>query len=231
MDLGIDFEKDIARFIPELNSKKGFSIEIIQPDGSTRSFYRINSKEKKGCLQSYIIMRLNNQEEIDALKTHSYSWLNINQHWTKNGIKVPKVLGVIQNKGLILQEDLGNMTLESKIEQTNEPEQTYKKAIELLLQIQKLPLTFKSQTTHFTNDVFYNELLFFKKHFLDSWLSLNLNENDSKHFEKEAKLLCEYEAKLPQCVCHRDFHSRNIIIPTKGHHFGIVDSFYLFVSS
>lgn len=59
---------------------------------------------------------------------------------------------------------------------------------------------------------FLYELEFFRHHFLETWAGITLTKRDVSRLALSFESLAEQLDRLPISVCHRDFHSRNILI-------------------
>src|SRR6185437_14439002 len=51
-----------------------------------------------------------------------------------------------------------------------------------------------------------------REHFLEKVGGINLNERDQNVLQNEFLRLCDILDKQPKFVCHRDYHSRNLML-------------------
>ncbi|MFW5774972.1 MAG: phosphotransferase [Chitinivibrionales bacterium] len=117
--------------------------------------------------------------------------------------------------GLILEEDLGTVTLKQYCrlhKDTEEVEAAYRNVIDQLLRWQALDRGVSETLSSRSMDVgmFEWESDYFARHCMVEYFGLeNLL---GKHWEAERKRLAAASADLPQVVMHRDFQSENILI-------------------
>ncbi|RME18493.1 MAG: hypothetical protein D6797_00310 [Bdellovibrio sp.] len=177
-------------------------------DASSRRYYRIVADN-----DSFVLMTW---EPFTSLLHHPF--LNVANHFRSFDIHVPQVLAVEPRQGLFLLEDLGDLTLERKFWESQNPEVSlpfYKKAIDELIKIHYLAS--RKQEIHcvafdvaFDTEKLLWEMNYGKAHLLESLcqMPLNLLEN----LQEEFLSICQKLSEQPRFMCHRDYHSRNLMI-------------------
>lgn len=181
---------------------------VVQPlagDASSRRYSRIKCGNK-----SWVLM------EWEPFEPENYSLLSVQKHFKKNHVLVPEVVASSGELGIILYEDLGDITLEQEFFKTRNPYGAlgyYRMSIDELLKIHLQATSDRSPCVAFNLEFDVEklswEMNFTRKHFLEGILSYNQNSTElQKEFEKLSKLLQEQ----PKCIQHRDFHSRNIMV-------------------
>src|SRR5690348_3127920 len=99
-------DEEVSNWIK--NSRTIQSITRLPGDASTRKYYRIVSESL-----SYIVMRMDPfADQKDRLP-----FLVVQEHLLKSNVDVPKVLDVDADRGFILLEDLGDITLLRKLQE------------------------------------------------------------------------------------------------------------------
>ena len=188
-----------------------FNIESLRGDASTRRYYRVTCEGRSWILQEW--------EDPDDSSFKPF--LSIQKHWIENSIGVVKVVSTDESRGLILMEDLGDQTLEKCFWGSGKTElflDFYKKALDELILIQSLIFKNpqkKSCTAYqveFSVKKFLDELNFTKKHFFEIFLKVTPDKKTDYRLDQIFINLCESLYKSPQVVCHKDYHSRNMMI-------------------
>jgi hypothetical protein len=192
---------------PILHNAK-YSVLPLAGDASSRRYYRIVTEES-----AWVLMEWEPFENVS-----DFPFLSVQQYFDKNNIRVPKVYHFDQKVGLFLLEDLGDLTLERRFWEFQNQESIlpfYEKTLDELIKIHSLSFKGdpKSSCTayniEFSVEKLMWELNYTKKHLLKDFLQLDFNEDElGSCFSHIAQELY----KSPQVICHRDFHSRNVML-------------------
>lgn len=178
-------------------------IFLLAGDASTRSYWRW---KKSG--QSYIVTQY--PEDITSQQSFErYVYWQKKYHDAK--IKVPQILEKIQNDGLILQEDIGIDSLQTVLGNST-PERELK-LLELCLEpLQKIvSISYKDYEgpmPQFDEKKLQYEINNTLKYFLGQYLEI---KNWQEHMKLWVPILNRISA-LPKVLCHRDYHSRNLMV-------------------
>ncbi len=187
-----------------------FEVHRLAGDASSRKYYRVICDDS-----SWALMVWDPFEDIER-----YPFLNIQKHFEKCGILVPKIFGVDGKKGLVLLEDLGDLTLERKFWENQDQSLAlpfYKKTMDELVKIHTSgsnainppPIC---QTVEFDAEKFIWELNYAKTHLLEGLCEIKLSPQVSAELNTIFVDLAEKLASEKKVVCHRDFHSRNVML-------------------
>ncbi len=180
-------------------------------DASTRRYYRvlIETKSYVVCLDNPI-----NQKDND------FTFLQKYIH--DRGVRVPKIYDKNIKKGYILEEDLGDETLLKQLSSINSVQEElviYQKIIDILIKLQKIPLGQDDSLLRkrsFTYEKYFSEIQFTLKHFCEFFLKVK-DKGALQELENFYREICKNLDKGPSYFCHRDFHSRNIMV-SQGEH-------------
>ncbi len=185
------------------------SIERLTGDASTRRYYRVF------CTNSKYVVCLDNPSEQDN------TFVKKQKFFFNNKIRVPQVYDTNPQKGYILEEDLGDVTLLQElvnIENSQEEYEQYKKVLDELISIHKINQTELNKSDLFEEkfdfDKLQSEIDFSLRYFLKCFLKIDdqkLLDSINVEFSHITKRLSEQNMVLT----HRDFHSRNIMIKNK----------------
>jgi len=181
-------------------------VDVIQQSGSDRRYFRLYDNEGKTVIGTH---GLNVQE--------NESFIYFSGHFHKKGLNVPEVLAVAYDKTIYLQEDFGNDSLMSILEEKGFVPEVYSLFKESLYQLARLQvkgdegMKYEKCLTNreFGKQAIMADLLYFKYYFLDAI---------RKPYDKQ-KLMDDFDA-LSNYLTHteykyfmfRDFQSRNILV-------------------
>lgn len=192
---------------------KAEKIEALTPDASTREYFRVPWNRSTAIAAVY-------PEPFDP---EIHPFLDMTRLFAEAGLPVPEILDVDASNGIIVQEDFGDNQLRRVLETAPEEarEAYIEQAISLITDIQAAtPLAFERQSIAsrlaFDEAKLSWELDYFCEHYFKS-----LRREELKHAE-EAELKAELNdvaaelAARPRVLCHRDYHSSNLMIDREG---------------
>jgi len=202
--------KEISNFISKQVGTADFECLQLAGDASTRKYYRIVFENQSRVLMSWEPFQ----------DPENYPFLNVLQHFAKVDVRVPKVEGLAPELGVVLLEDLGDLTLERKFWENQDQKLTfpfYQQAVDEIIKIHFLaskPVAKPSvcQQIQFDTAKFMWEMNYAREHFLEKVGGIQLNDKDQKILQDEFLRVCETLDKQPKFVCHRDYHSRNLML-------------------
>ncbi len=196
-------------FLSENLPSQEFKVYPLAGDASNRRYYRAVCDHR-----SWVLMRWEPFED-----NGNYPFLSVLRHFKSNKVHVPEVLAISEKQGLILLEDLGDLTLERKFwESQNQTNITpfYRLAIDELIKIHFIASSDKKPCTafkvKFDHDKFLWEMNFAKTHFFEGQCGIELSDSISRSLNSEFSDICKKLDDLPKFISHRDYHSRNLMI-------------------
>lgn len=201
---------EITRFIAKETGSADFECLQLAGDASTRKYYRIVFENQSRVLMSW--------EPFTDPST--YPFLNVLEHFNSVDVRVPKVEAFAPELGVVLLEDLGDLTLERKFWENQDQKQAfpyYAQSVDEIIKIHFLaskPSGKPSicQQIQFDTAKFMWEMNYARDHFLEKVGGIQLGEKDQKILQDEFLRICETLDKQPKFVCHRDYHSRNLML-------------------
>jgi N-acetylmuramate 1-kinase len=189
------------------------AVTALTPDASTREYFRVTWKKGTAVAAVY-------PEPFDA-EVHPY--LDVTRLFSGAGLPVPAILDVDAGRGIILQEDLGDNQLRRVFETATEDEREayLEEAVCLIADIQKATRAAYEQDSIASRLAFDDaklswELDFFVRHYFGSYRRETLRHAEEAELRAELNDLASELAARPRFLCHRDFHSSNLIVDQKG---------------
>jgi len=140
-------------------------------------------------------------------------------------LPVPAILGHSNAHGIVALEDLGDVTLQAHLGAAPPAEHAalYREAVSLIDQLQRRGGEQQSSPTSFPGrylpyHVAFDvekltwELNFFVRHFLEAYRGVTLSPADRAALDEEWAAIATELASEARVLCHRDYHSRNLML-------------------
>jgi aminoglycoside/choline kinase family phosphotransferase len=134
-------------------------------------------------------------------------------------VPVPRILGHSNPLGIIALEDLGDITLQAHVGVASPAEHAalYRQAVTFINTFQHRGRELASPRylpygIRFDVDKLTWELQFFRKHFLEGYRGATLTDAAQVQLSREFASIAEELASEPPVLCHRDYHSRNLML-------------------
>ena len=192
--------------------KKGaaarIEVDALSGDASTRRYFRLTPPDGASSIVALY------PEVFDATATPFYT---VGQALIQMGLPVPAILDHDGALGVYEQEDLGDLTLQHVLA-TAAPSrrvELYREAIDEIVVAQreapKVPQRSICFHTAFDIEKLSWELHYFEKHFLELHRRVDLSVEDRSKLAEGFHALAEQIASWPRVLCHRDYHSRNLM--------------------
>jgi aminoglycoside/choline kinase family phosphotransferase len=189
----------------------GYRIKKLAGDASLRRYYRV-STEGDSC-----VLMLTEPFDPEA-----NDFLLVRAYLDQCGVPVPKVLAVDGSKGAILLEDLGDRTMLHRLGErpTAEGEmELFRESLDLLALFHtrtKAPGSKKPVPGFglaFDEPKLMWEVDFTMEHLFGSYLKRQIPPKESAAIREAFTDICRRLAAEPRVFTHRDYHSRNIMVP------------------
>jgi aminoglycoside/choline kinase family phosphotransferase len=204
-----NFNPTFLNFIEDLLKTNAFEVIPLAGDASNRKYYRVVHDDR-----SSVLMAWDPFEDIQ-----NYPFLSVLSHFKKHNVFVPEVIGMAPPLGLVLLEDLGDLTLERKFWE-NQNQSTslpfYFQAMDELIKIHYVCSADRSPCSAF-NIQFDTEKLLWEmnygyEHLLQKLCAADLNAEDEKELKRIFIDICQKLDREDKYIAHRDYHSRNLMI-------------------
>ena len=192
------------------------SLIKIPGDASTRRYYRLTSGKK-----SFILMQM----ESFSKEGIQLPFIVVQKHLALAGVDVPAVLDMDAERGFILLEDLGDVTLLRRLQDVSNPDverHIYERVIDSLVELQhraspaycskKGIAPVDAFKMRFDHEKLMWEVNFCMENFYQLYLGRTIRPEDKKIMDDGFSEICQILADQPTVFTHRDFHSRNIMV-------------------
>jgi hypothetical protein len=133
------------------------------------------------------------------------------------GLPVPEIRDHDGARGILLLEDLGDLTLQEVLKTAGpaERDDSYREAVDQMVTLQREsargPRTAACFQVAFDVEKLVWELHYFEKHFLEGHRGRDLTVEDRATLAEAFHNLASEIASWRRVLCHRDFHSRNLM--------------------
>ena len=187
-----------------------FQVIPLAGDASARRYYRVVHNESAWVLMSW-------EPFVDDGK---YPFLSVLRHFAKHNVLVPKVVDLLPQDGLVLLEDLGDLTLERKFWENQNHDLAlpfYRQSIDELIKIHyRASKDSKAKCVAF--DIAFDskklmwEMNYGFEHLIDKLCHVKISEKTKSDLYAIFTEICDTLDREPKFICHRDYHSRNIML-------------------
>jgi aminoglycoside/choline kinase family phosphotransferase len=180
----------------------------LSGDASTRRYFRVAGGETSLVLVLY----------PEAFVPEELPFLGVRELLDGYGLAVPAVVDVDGARGVVLEEDLGDQTLQEVLKTASAArrEELYLEAVDGLVTLQHKsaegPQRAECFEIAFDIEKLSWELHYFLKHFLEGHRGRELTVEDRSTLSEGFHVLCQEIASWPRTLCHRDYHSRNLML-------------------
>lgn len=196
-------------FLRKCLASEKIEVFPLAGDASNRRYYRAVRDE-----ESFVLMVWEPFQDDG-----NYPFLSVLRHFLESLVQVPRVIGISESEGFVLLEDLGDLTLERKFWENQDQQLAlpfYKLAIDELIKIHYVATKNKKKCTAFNIQFDVEKLLwemnYARTHLFEQFCGLALSSKQSESLQKVFLSICEKLHNEPKYICHRDYHSRNLMI-------------------
>jgi hypothetical protein len=146
-------------------------------------------------------------------------FVNVAKLLSEMPVPVPRILGHSDELGIIALQDLGDVTLQAHLGAASPAQHAalYRQAVTFIDMLQRrgAELASAEYTPYgiaFDVEKLTWELQFFTKHFLEAYRGSRISTASRELLAVEYAAIAEELAAEPRVLCHRDYHSRNLML-------------------
>jgi aminoglycoside/choline kinase family phosphotransferase len=189
---------------------KGARVVPLTGDASDRKYFRILPSPGGSFVLSVYAAPFN----YAALP-----FVNVAELFAAMPVPVPRILGHAADAGVLALEDLGDVTLQAHLGSAPAARhaQLYRQAVAFIEILQRrgrelADPKYLPYGVSFDVDKLTWELDFFIKHFLEAYRGVQFASREREALRAECGTIVAELAGEPPVLCHRDFHSRNLML-------------------
>ena len=190
----------------------------LKGEASSRSYYRVGEPP-----DSHVLMVMppdaaqKSEEATKGEAPKELPFLNVHRYLAGLGVRVPHILRYDEPAGVMVLEDLSDITFEQALEGGRNREALYTRAVQLLARLrveaEKRPdagcLAF---TRDFDEDLYDWELHHFREWGLEVWSGQKPTDAERAELDTTFRAIARQLPAAPRGFTHRDYQSRNIMV-------------------
>src|SRR5688572_27308479 len=154
-----------------------------------------------------------------AFDVKTLPFVNVARLLEQMPVPIPRVIGHADDIGVLALEDLGDVTLQADLGAGTPGEHAalYRQAVALIATLQRRGAELQSPAflpygIAFDTEKLTWELEFFVKHFIEGYRGVGIPGVARAALRAECGDIVRELAAEPRVLCHRDYHSRNLMI-------------------
>jgi N-acetylmuramate 1-kinase len=182
----------------------------LTPDASDRRYFRILLPETPSIVLSLYAA---------PFDVRTLPFVNVATLMARMPVPIPAVLGHADDLGVLALQDLGDVTLQAHLGAASPAQHAalYRQSVALIATLQRRGQELASPEylpygIAFDVEKLTWELDFFTKHFLEAYRGITLADDERVALRAEFAGIVEELAAEPRVLCHRDYHSRNLML-------------------
>ncbi len=181
---------------------EGYSIHRLTGDASTRSYFRIQLRDSG----SIVLMSM--PEPFDE---NNFPYLENYHLFRTLGVRLAEIYFMDPSRGHVFLQDLGDDTF-FELNGAWSGQRRLHSYLQALECLRKIEGAHPSSHLAFDTEKLLWELNYFREHFLSGLKNIQLSDDESLQIQEQFLLLAGELSQRPLAFCHRDYHSRNLMI-------------------
>jgi aminoglycoside/choline kinase family phosphotransferase len=179
-------------------------------DASDRRYYRLLLDDGSSLVLSLYAAPF----EFERL-----TFANVAGLFARMPVPIPAILGHADDLGVLALQDLGDVTLQAHLGVATPAQHgaLYRQAVALIATLQRRGAELASAEPvpygiAFDVEKLMWELDFFTRHFVEAYRGVSMPAPSREALRAEFAAISEQLASEPRVLCHRDYHSRNLML-------------------
>jgi aminoglycoside/choline kinase family phosphotransferase len=222
----------LPALLQPLGISKDWSVGKLAGDASLRTYFRITAAG-----HTFVAMKMAdtgfNSPAEEITKTSKeiteLPFINVQRYLAGRNVSVPQILGVDEDRGVLLLEDFGDDILFPRLSSagSTDGQHLYESCLAELEKIAIVPKddprTCIAFARRFDRDLYNWEFHHFVEYGLDKRLKKPPTPADREKIVSGLEGLTDEYLSWDLVFGHRDYHSRNLMILTGGKKIGVID--------
>jgi aminoglycoside/choline kinase family phosphotransferase len=207
---GRDLRQRIDRYLHDNRHGRAAKVVPLTGDASDRRYFRVIFADGES-----MVLALH----AGPIDFRTLPFANVAELLQQMPLPVPAIHGHADAEGLIALQDLGDVTLQAHLGAASAAEHAalYRQAVSLIEVLQRRGRELASDRylpygIAFDIEKLTWELDFFVRHFVEAYRGVVLSDAERGAVRDEWKAIAEELASEPRVLCHRDYHSRNLML-------------------
>lgn len=225
----MELERALRGQVEKATGKAADGKRVLQlkGDASNRSYYRVGEAP-----DSHVVMVMppggatKSEEASKGEPPRELPFVDVQRYLRQAGVRVPEILRYDEPAGMMVLEDLGDVTFEAALEGGRRRDELYGRAVDLLAALraraERSPdpgcIAF---TRAFDEDLYDWELHHFREWGLEVWSGKKPTPAERGELDRIFREISARLAGEPRGFTHRDYQSRNIMV--KGGELVVID--------
>jgi aminoglycoside/choline kinase family phosphotransferase len=206
---GTDVRARIDQFLAETGIADA-KVVPLTGDASDRRYFRVLRRDEPSLVLAV---------HPGAIAFDTLPFVNVGRLFSRLPVPVPRVRHHSDPLGILALDDLGDVTLQAHLGAASPAEHRalYRQAVTLIEAMQRRGAEMASPEylpygVAFDVEKLTWELQFFARNFLEGYRGATLTPASGAALAAEFAAIAEELAAEPRVLCHRDYHSRNLML-------------------